>query len=84
VATAQPTYTINGIRQHGLYFTSGSGPVVDWSSVPPNRRGTYEVRADHTLPPAFADGTERIDNGSLKAPGDGIVLGGDGSFDRRD
>ena len=71
---------------------SGSGPVVDWASVPPDSKGTYEVRADHTLRLAYEDGRERIetvalylnDDGTLQAPGEGIVLGGDGYFDIRD
>lgn len=71
---------------------SGSGPIVDWASIPPNSKGTYEVRADHTLRLAFADGSERIetiglylnDDGSLQAAGEGMVLGGDGYFDIRD
>jgi hypothetical protein len=71
---------------------SGTGPIVDWGVVPPDSKGTYEVRADHTLRLAYADGTERIetvalyfnDDGTLMAPGDGLVLGGDGYFDIRD
>lgn len=71
---------------------SGSGPVVDWASVPPDRKGTYEIRADHTLRLAYADGRERIetvglyldDAGSPKPPGEGVILGGDGYFDIRD
>jgi hypothetical protein len=71
---------------------SGSGPVVDWASVPPNRRGTYEVRADGTLRLAFADGSERVetvaqyrnDDGSLQPAGEGLLLNGDGYFDIRD
>lgn len=71
---------------------SGTGPIVDWGAVPPDRKGTYEVRADRTLRLAYEDGTERIetvglylnDDGTLKAPGDGVVLGGDGYFDIRD
>lgn len=71
---------------------SGTGPVVDWASVPPDQKGTYEVRADHTLRLAFADGRERVetvalyldDDGSLKPAGDGLLLGGDGYFDIRD
>jgi hypothetical protein len=69
--------------------SSGTGPIVDWAAVPPDRKGTYEVRADHTLRLAFADGTERIetvaqylnDDGTLQAPGEGLLLGGDGYFD---
>ena len=71
---------------------SGSGPIVDWAAVPPDSKGAYEIRADHTLRLAYADGTERIatvglflnDDGSLKAPGEGVILGGDGYFDIRD
>ncbi|WP_320669434.1 hypothetical protein [Patulibacter defluvii] len=71
---------------------SGTGPVVDWASVPPDSKGTYEVRADHTLRLAFEDGKERIetvglylnDDGTLQAAGEGMVLGGDGYFDIRD
>ncbi len=72
---------------------SGTGPVVDWISVPNDRKGTYEVRANGTLRLAFADGTERIrtlglfpDDGKYPAnAAAGIVLGGDGYFDiRRD
>ncbi|MBB4664092.1 hypothetical protein [Conexibacter arvalis] len=72
--------------------SSGSGPVVDWAVVPPDSKGTYEIRADRTLRFAFADGRERIetvglylnDDGTLQAPGEGVVLGGDGYFDIRD
>ncbi|MDO8212616.1 hypothetical protein [Conexibacter sp. CPCC 206217] len=72
--------------------SSGSGPIVDWAAVPPDSKGTYEIRADHTLRLAYADGRERIetvanylnDDGSLKAAGEGILLGGDGYFDIRD
>lgn len=68
---------------------SGSSPTVDFASIPPTRRGTYEVRADRTLALSFADGTQRVetvgvyvnDDGSLKAPGDGLLLGGEGYFD---
>jgi len=71
---------------------SGTGPVVDWASVPPDKKGTYEVRADHTLRLAFADGSERVetvalylnDDGTLKPAGEGLLLGGDGYFDIRD
>ncbi len=72
---------------------SGTGPVVDWGVVPPNRKGSYEIRADGTLRLAFADGTERIEtvglypekDGSYAANGSGgAVLGGDGYFDIRD
>lgn len=71
---------------------SGSGPVVDWASVPADRRGTYEIRPDGTLLLAYADGTQRLDtvaqyvadDGSLEAPGEGVILDGDGYFDIRD
>jgi hypothetical protein len=71
---------------------SGTGPVVDWATVPADRKGTYEVRADHTLLLAFADGTQRLetvaqylnDDGSLKPPTEGLLLGGDGYFDISD
>lgn len=72
--------------------SSGSGPIVDWASVPPDSKGIYEVRADHTLRLLYEDGKERIetvalylnDDGTLQPPGQGIVLGGDGYFDIRD
>lgn len=72
--------------------SSGSSPVVDWASVPPDSKGTYEVRADRTLRLAYADGTERIetvavyldDAGNPEPPGEGLLLGGDGYFDIRD
>ena len=72
--------------------SSGTGPIVDWASVPPDSKGTYEVRADHTLRLAYEDGRERIetvalymnDDGTLQAPGEGVLLGGDGYFDIRD
>jgi hypothetical protein len=71
---------------------SGTGPVVDWATVPADRKGTYEIRADHTLLLAFADGTQRLetvaqylnDDGSLKPPSEGLLLGGDGYFDISD
>ncbi len=71
---------------------SGTSPVVDWASVPPENRGTYEVRADKTIRLTFGDGKERIetigvyvnDDGSLQSPTEGIVLDGDGYFDIRD
>ncbi|WP_210493988.1 hypothetical protein [Patulibacter sp. SYSU D01012] len=70
--------------------SSGTGPGADWSVVPPDSKGTYEVRADRTLRLAFADGKERIetlgvfpaDDGTYPAnPTAGIVLDGDGYFD---
>lgn len=71
--------------------SSGTGPVVDWASVPPDSKGSYEVGADHLLRLAFADGKQRVetvglylnDDGSLQAAGEGLVLGGDGYFDIR-
>lgn len=71
---------------------SGTGPVVDWASVPPSNRGTYEVRADGTIRIAFADGKERIetiafyvgDDGKLRPAGEGMILDGDGYFDIED
>jgi hypothetical protein len=71
---------------------SGSGPVVDYASVPADQKGTYEVRADRTLRLAFADGKERIETLGIYPDKDdaypadvsaGIVLGGDGYFDIR-
>lgn len=72
---------------------SGSGPVVDYATVPADQKGTYEVRADRTLRLAFADGKERVETLAI-FPGDGgvfpanptagIVLNGDGYFDIRD
>lgn len=72
--------------------SSGTGPVVDWASVPPDSKGSYEVGADHLLRLAFADGKQRVEtvglylneDGTLQAAGAGIVLGGDGYFDIRD
>jgi hypothetical protein len=72
--------------------SSGTGGGGDWSVVPADSKGFYEVRADRTLRLAFADGKERIetvgqymnDDGSLKPPGDGLILGGDGYFDISD
>ena len=71
---------------------SGSGPVVDWGVVPPDSKGSYEVRADRTLRLAFADGRERVetvalqldDAGRLRPVTDGLLLNGDGYFDIRD
>jgi len=68
---------------------SGTGPVVDWASVPPADRGTYEVGADGLLRLAFADGKLRAetigvflaDDGTPKSPTEGIVLDSDGYFD---
>jgi hypothetical protein len=90
-------YTENlTFRSDGTFLrdavASGTGPVVDWASVPADRKGTYEVRADHTLVLAFADGTSRVesvgqylnDDGSLKPPSEGLLLGGDGYFDISD
>lgn len=83
-------------RPDGTFIRSavapGSGPIVDWGVVPPDSKGPYEVRGERTLRLAFADGKERIetvalfmnDDGSLKAPGEGVLLGGDGYFDIRD
>jgi hypothetical protein len=70
-------------------IASGTGPVVDWSSIPPSSKGTYEVRRDHTLLMAYEDGRQVVDtvglylndDGSLQAPGRGVILGGDGYFD---
>jgi hypothetical protein len=73
--------------------SSGSGPIVDYAIVPPDSKGTYEVRADRTLRLAFADGRERIetvalyltdDGRALRPVGDGLLLDGDGYFDIRD
>lgn len=68
---------------------SGSGPVVDYGIVPPDSLATYEVRADGTILMAFGDGKQRIetiafyvsDDGTLKPPSEGAILGGDGYFD---
>jgi hypothetical protein len=89
--TEDLTFLPDGTFVRGA-VASGSGPVIDYSAVPANRRGTYEVRADGTLLLAYADGTQRIDtvaqyvaaDGSLRAPGDGLILDGDGYFDIRD
>lgn len=90
-------YTENlAFRPDGTFIrdavSSGTGPVIDWGVVPPDSKGTYEVRADRTLRLAYADGRERIetvanyldDDGSLQAVGEGLLLGGDGYFDIRD
>lgn len=90
-------YTENlAFRPDGTFIrdavSSGSGPIIDWGVVPPDSKGTYEVRADRTLRLAYADGRERIetvanylnDDGSLQPVGDGLLLGGDGYFDIRD
>ena len=91
-------YTENlAFRPDGTFVrdavSSGTGPIVDWAAVPPDSKGTYEVRADRTLRLAFADGRERIetvalyltdDGRALRPVGDGLVLGGDGYFDIRD
>ncbi|MEH3053053.1 MAG: hypothetical protein PGN13_03460 [Patulibacter minatonensis] len=71
---------------------SGTGPVVDFASVPADRKGTYEIRPDKTILLAFADGSQRVrtialaikDDGTLAPAGDGMVLGGEGYFDIRD
>lgn len=72
---------------------SGSGPVIDFGIVPPDSKGTYEVRADRTLLLAFADGRQRLetvalyvadDGRSLDPPGRGLLLNSDGYFDIRD
>jgi len=72
---------------------SGSGPVVDYASVPADQKGTYEIRADRTLRLAFADGKERVETLAIfpddagAYPGNptaGVVLNGDGYFDIRD
>lgn len=70
-------------------IVSGTGPVVDYGIVPPDRLATYEVRADGTIRMLFGDGKERIetiafyvaDDGSLEPPSKGAILGGDGYFD---
>ncbi len=91
-------YTENlAFRPDGTFIrdavSSGTGPIVDWGVVPPDSKGTYEVRADRTLRLAYADGRERIetvalyltdDGKALKPVGDGLLLGGDGYFDIRD
>jgi hypothetical protein len=89
--TEELTFRPDGTFIRGA-VSSGSGPIVDWAAVPPDSKGTYEVRADRTLRLAFADGRERIetvalylrDDGTLQPVGDGIILGGDGYFDIRD
>lgn len=71
---------------------SGTGPIVDYGIVPPDRLATYEVRADGTILMAFADGTQRIetiafymnDDGTLKPASEGVLLNGDGYFDISD
>jgi hypothetical protein len=73
-------------------FSAGVGGGGDWSVVPADSKGTYEVRPDRTLRLAFADGKERIetvgqflnDDGSLKPASEGLILGGEGYFDIRD
>lgn len=91
-------YTENlAFRPDGTFIrdavSSGSGPIVDWAVVPPDSKGTYEVRADRTLRLAFADGRERIetvalyltdDGKALQPVGEGLLLNGDGYFDIRD
>ncbi len=91
-------YTENlNFRPDGTFIrdavSSGSGPIVDYAIVPPDSKGTYEVRADRTLRLAFADGRERIetvalyltdDGRALRPVGDGLLLDGDGYFDIRD
>lgn len=90
-------YTENlAFRPDGTFIrdavSSGTGPIIDWGVVPPDSKGTYEVRADRTLRLAYADGRERIetvanyltDDGRLQPVGDGLLLGGDGYFDIRD
>jgi hypothetical protein len=70
---------------------SGTSPTFDYAAVPANRRGTYEITADHLLHLNYADGTVRVDtvaqwmnaDGSLQAPGEGVLLDGDGYFDIR-
>ncbi|HST40115.1 MAG TPA: hypothetical protein VLK58_11425 [Conexibacter sp.] len=89
--TEELTFVADGTFVRGA-VASGTGPVVDWASVPADRKGTYEVRADRTLRLAFADGRERIetvalylnDDGTLRPAGEGLLLGGDGYFDIRD
>ncbi len=68
---------------------SGTGPIVDYGIVPPDRLANYEIRPDGTLLMAFADGKQRIEtiafflaeDGKLQSPSDGMLLGGDGYFD---
>lgn len=70
-------------------IASGSGPVVDYSVVPPDSLATYEVRADGTILMAFGDGKQRVETiafsldeaGALKPPSAGVLLNGDGYFD---
>jgi hypothetical protein len=89
--TEELTFRPDGTFIRGA-VSSGSGPIVDWATIPADSKGTYEVRADHTLRLAFADGRERIetvanflnDDGTLQPVGDGLLLGGDGYFDIRD
>jgi hypothetical protein len=89
--TENLTFRPDGTFMRGS-VSSGTGPVIDWSTVPPDQRGTYEVRADGTLLLAYADGTQRVetvaryvaDDGSLKPAGEGVILDGDGYFDIRD
>lgn len=79
---ADGTFVRNGV-------VSGTGPVVDWATVPPENRGTYEVGADKLLHLAFADGKMRVetaavyvgDDGKPQSPLDGLILDGDGYFD---
>lgn len=72
--------------------TSGTSPSFNFAAVPPDRKGTYEVRADGTIRLAFADGKVRIetvavyrkDDGSLEGAEKGLLLNGDGYFDVSD
>ncbi|MBF6618882.1 MAG: hypothetical protein ITG02_01450 [Patulibacter sp.] len=81
-------FSADGMVVRGA-VASGSGPVVDYSVVPPSSLATYEVRADGTILMAFADGKQRVetiafykdDAGKLKPASDGMLLNGDGYFD---
>jgi hypothetical protein len=73
--------------------STGSGGDDYWSTVADDNKGTYEIRADHTLLLAYADGTQSIrtlgiypakDGSYPDNPASGIVLDGTGYFEPSD